>query len=150
MKKIAIVYASRHHGNTWKLVNAISERYPVTAIDAEIQRSVDLSENDLVGFASGIDFGRFYDSVEVFLRNNLPEKKPVFFLYTCARESRRFTESIEKEAMKKDAVLLGGYGCRGYNTYGPWKLIGGMNRMHPTAEEQEAAVRFVESLLELL
>ena len=51
---------------------------------------------------------------------------------------------------KKDAVLLGEYGCRGFNTYGLWKLIGGMNRMHPTVEEQEAAVRFVESLLDLL
>ena len=150
MKKIAIVYASKHHENTLKLVNAISEKYPITQIDAEKQYDADLSAYDLIGFASGIDFGRFYGSVEEFLRRNLPEKKQVFFLYTCAMQSERFSESIAREATKKNAVLLGEYGCKGYNTYGPWKLIGGMNRKHPTAEEQKGAVSFFESLLETL
>jgi len=35
----------------------------------------------------------------------------------------------------------------GYNTYGPLKLIGGMNRKHPTGEELEGAVVFYESLI---
>ena len=32
--KTAIVFYSRHHGNTKKLLDAIAEKYPVTLIDA--------------------------------------------------------------------------------------------------------------------
>ncbi|MBR5533768.1 MAG: flavodoxin [Ruminiclostridium sp.] len=145
--KTAIIYASKHHGNTYQLVKAISERHPITEIHAEIQSQADLSDYDLIGFASGIDFGRFYPSVEAFLRNNLPANKQVFFLYTCAKPRKGFTTAIEEEAKKRNAILLGEYGCRGYNTYGPWKLVGGMNRNHPTKAELDGAVRFYESLL---
>ena len=147
MKKIAIVYASTHHGSTRKLVDAIAQRHEITPIDATQQNRADLSGYDAVGFASGIDFGKFYDCVERFLVENLPEGKRVFFLYTCAKPSDRFTQSVKDKAAQKQAVFLGEYGCRGYNTYGPWKLIGGMNRHHPTAEEVEGAVQFFEALL---
>lgn len=147
MKKAAIIYASRHHGNTKKLVEAIAERYEVTLIDAEVEYRADLTSFDLIGFASGIDFGKFYDSVENFLKGNLPENKNVFFLYTCARKNEKFTESIRAEASKKGTRLMGEYGCKGFNTYGPWKIIGGMNRNHPSEAEMQEAILFFETLI---
>ena len=148
MSKAAIVYASRHHQNTYRLVQAISEKYDVVLINAERQKQADLSQYDLIGFASGIDFGKFYVSVEEFLKANLPENKKVFFLYTCAKKNSKFTECIKIEAIKKSAVIMGEYGCRGYNTYGPWKLIGGMNKNHPSPKELEESIRFYEVLLD--
>ena len=147
MDKAVIIYASTHHGSTRKLIEAIADRYDVHLIDATQQHSADLSAYDLIGFASGIDFGKFYESVEQFLEKNLPENKRVFFLYTCARVSDRFAETIKTAARRKGAVILGEYGCRGFNTYGPWKVIGGMNKGHPSAEELQGAVRFFESLI---
>jgi len=147
MEKAVIIYASTHHGSTRKLAEAIAKQYGIPLIDAAKQRTADLSAYDLIGFASGIDFGKFYESVEQFLERNLPENKRVFFLYTCARVSSRFTETVKAAARKKDAILLGEYGCRGFNTYGPWKLMGGMNKGHPDPEELQGAVRFFESLL---
>ena len=146
MEKTVIIYASKHHGSTRSLAEAIADRYGVTLINAEKENRADLSGYSLIGFASGIDFGKFYDSVEQFLENNLPYNRRVFFLYTCARVSSRFTESIKAAARRKGAVLLGEYGCRGFNTYGPWKLVGGMNKGHPTPEEKAAAIGFYESL----
>ena len=102
----------------------------------------------MVGFASGIDFGKFYRCVEEFLQENLPEGKKVFFLYTCARTSPRFTTSVRMEAAKKGAVVLGEYGCRGYNTYGPLKLLGGLNKNCPDRGVLDGAVEFFASLLE--
>ena len=148
MKNTAIVYASTHHGNTRKLVEAIAGKHDVTLIDAANQNLADLNRYDLIGFASGIDFGRFYGCVEQFLKKNLPENKRIFFLYTCAKTNGHFTESIRLEARKKNAIVMGEYGCKGFNTYGPLKLIGGMNRNHPTIEEQDKAVRFFESLVQ--
>ena len=147
MSRTAIVYASKHHGSTYKLVKAISEKYDIDQFDAENLHSMDLSTYDLIGFASGIDFGKFYPSVEQFLKDNLPENKKVFFLYTCAKKNPKFTENIKTEALKRGAVIMGEYGCRGYNTYGPWKVIGGMNKNHPSQGELEEAIRFYEVLL---
>ncbi len=148
MKKTAIIYASTHHGNTLKLVDAICQKYSVTRIDARVQQHTDLTEYQLIGFASGIEFGKCYDAVERFLKENLPQNRQVFFLYTCASVRQGFTRTLREEARKKQAVILGEYGCKGFNTYGPWKLIGGMNKGHPSAEEIADAVRFFESLLE--
>ena len=150
MEKAVIIYASTHHGNTKKLAEAIANQYVIHLIDATKQQTADLSAYDLIGFASGIDFGKFYEVVEQFLEENLPENKRVFFLYTCAKVSNRFTETIKTAARKKGAIILGEYGCRGFNTYGPWKMIGGMNKGHPNGEELEAACRFYGELLEKL
>ena len=147
MKKTVIVYASTHHGNTRKLIEAISEKYQIDIIDAIEQTFANLSEYDLIGFASGIDFGKFYDAVEQFLKDNLPENKAVFFMYTCARDDKDFTYTMRTEAMKRHALLMGEYGCRGYNTYGAWKVIGGMNKHHPTKKELDGAVQFYELLI---
>ena len=148
-KKIVIVYASTHQGNTYKVVKAISEKYNIEMIDATKQSVADLQNYDVIGFASGISFGKFYDSVENFATENLPVKKQVFFLYTCAMERKGFTNSMRKIVSQKEAVVLGEYGCKGYNTYGPWKVIGGMNKKHPTEEEIAAAVEFFEKLFML-
>lgn len=145
-KKTVIVYASTHHGNTYKLVKAIADRYDVQMIDATKQDVCDLQDYEIVGFASGIDFGKFYEVVENFAKENLPHKKKVFFLYTCAMERKGFTDSMKEIALQKEATILGEYGCKGYNTYGPWKMIGGMNKKHPTEEEIQSAVEFFERL----
>ena len=148
MKKVAIVYASMHHGNTYKLVEAICKKYQnITMINASQVEHTDLSEYDMVGFVSGIDFGKFYEPVERFLEENLPNNKKVFFMYTCAKMSDKFTKSIKAKAENKGSIILGEYGCRGFNTYGPLKLIGGMNKHHPSLEEIDNAVYFYESLI---
>lgn len=146
MKKAVIIYGSTHHGNTYKLVKALSDRYQIDIIDATKETKKDIASYDLVGFASGIDFGRFYSSVEKFLENNLPGNKQVFFIYTCAKVDAKFTKSITEKAVAKNATVLGEYGCKGYNTYGPLKLIGGMNKNHPDKMEIEDAFTFYESI----
>ena len=146
MKKTAIVYTSHHKCNTRRLVEGLAQQLPITLIDAETSPVPDLSDYDAVGFASGIDFGRFYPSVTAVLEN-LPAGKPVFFLYTCAKPEPRFTASVREMAVKRTASILGEYGCRGWNAYGPLKLIGGMNKGHPTEEEIAAAAAFLREIL---
>lgn len=149
MKKTAIVYSSIHQGNTYKIVKAISDKYDIDLIDVSKDYKVDLSKYSMIGFASGIDFGRFYPEVEICLKRNLPENKNIFFIYTCAKTNNKFTKSIEAEALKKNAKILGIYGCKGYNTYGPWKLIGGMNKNHPNKYEIDNAIKFYENILQI-
>ena len=59
----AIVYTSVHHGNTEKLVKSVSEACQIDLIDAVKQPDADLSSYDMIGFASGIYFSKFHQSI---------------------------------------------------------------------------------------
>ena len=53
--RTAIVYYSQHHGNTKKLLDAISDAdISVTLINAAEKIEVDLRDYDRIGLASGI------------------------------------------------------------------------------------------------
>lgn len=52
--KTVIVYYSKHHSNTKKLLDAIAVAADVDLIDVTVDKDMDLSEYDRIGFASGI------------------------------------------------------------------------------------------------
>lgn len=145
--KTAIVYYSKHHGNTKKLIDAIAQKYEITMIDAVEQPEVELSAYDMVGFASGIYYSKFHKTVLKLAEEKLPENGKVFFLYTYGAEKNGYTKAIAEVTTKKNAEVLGEYGCFGFNTFGPFKLIGGIAKNHPTEDEIQAAVKFYETLL---
>ena len=142
----AIVYYSAHHGNTKKLIDAIAEGHDVTLINAARETSADLSEFDLVGFASGIYYSKFHKSVLQFAKDNLPEGKRSFFLYTYGAKKDGYTKAITEAVTAAGGVVAGEYGCFGFNTFGPFKLVGGMAKGHPTEDEVTSAVTFYEGL----
>ena len=147
--KSVIVYASCHHGNTEKLVRHLADRYGIVLVDAQARNILELEEYDLIGFASGIDFGKFYPPVTA-LAQKLSAGKHVYALYTCARDQARYGAEIEEIARQTGCRYLGKYGCKGYNTYGPWKIIGGMNKAHPDARELEEACDFYETMVSMV
>ena len=142
--KTAIIYYSAHHGNTRKLVEAVAQGRDVTLIDALTAKSTDLSGYDLVGFASGIYFGKFHQSVVEFAENNLPQGKKVFFLSTYGGSNG--TRAIEKAVKVKDARIVGGFGCKGYDTFGPFRLVGGIAKGHPDEADLKNARDFFDGL----
>lgn len=111
--KSLIVYGSHHHGSTEALVKAIAEQYPVDLLDAESGQLISLEEYDLIGFASGIDFGKFYPQVTEIARK-LPVGKEIYALFTCARDNGKYGDEILQIASEKNCTYLGKYGCRGY------------------------------------
>ena len=143
--KTAIIYYSAHHGNTRKLVEAIAQGRDVTLIDALAAKSADLSGYDLIGFASGIYFGKFHRSVVEFAKNNLPQGKKVFFLATYGGSNG--TKAIEEAVRERDAQIVGSFGCKGYDTFGPFKLVGGICKGHPDETDLKNACRFLDGLM---
>ena len=143
--KTAIVYASVHHGNTKKVVDAIANEYVVDLIDATKIKFADLSEYDVIGFASGVYFGKFHRSVLDFARENLPEDKKVFFISTYG--SKEGYASIEKIAEDKNALIIDKYGCKGWDSFGVFALMGGIQKGHPNVNELAEAVQFYRDLV---
>ena len=142
----AIVYYSKHHGNTKKLLDAIAQKHPVTLIDVTAQDSADLSGYDRIGFASGIYFSGFAKQIVEFARKNLPSDKKVFFIYTHGAPGGSFLKAIREVVQGKRCSEIGEYRCQGFDTFGPFKLVGGIAKGHPTQEEIDGAVTFYEGL----
>ncbi len=144
--KTLIIYESKHHGSTKKVCDRIASECGAVLVEAgSIDESFNWADYDLIGFASGIAYSKFYEHVNQ-AAGSIPKGKKVFFIYTCAKNDKDFSADIKKIAADRGAVCLGSYGCRGFNTYGPLKLIGGMNRHNPNEDELKAAVDFVKKL----
>lgn len=141
-----IIYESTHHGNTKKLVDAICEKFSVLSVSIENAANVDFSQYDTIGIASGIAFGKFYKATETFADEKMPSGKNIFLLYTCGRDSGKYTDHISETLKAKGCNILGSYFCLGFDTFGPFKLFGGIAKGHPTEDEIAGAVRFYEDL----
>ena len=144
--KTAIVYYSKHHGNTKKLLDAIAAVNEVTLIDVTEQASADLSGYDRIGFASGIYYNSFAKQLLSFAQDCLLEKKDVFYLFTHGAPKGVFLTAIRKIADQKQCREIGSHHCLGFDTFGPFKLVGGIAKGHPTEEEIKEAVAFYQKL----
>ena len=140
--KTVIVYYSKHHGNTKKLLDAIAKNEDVNLLNVTENPSADLS----AGFASGIYYSSFARQLISFAEEHLPENKQVFYIYTHGAPKGDFLKGIRNIVARKHCKELGEYRCQGYDTFGPFKLVGGIAKGHPTDEEIAAAVTFYRKL----
>ena len=71
----------------------------------------------------------------------------VFFIYTYGGKKKGYTDAITKAVDLKGSDILGEFGCFGFNTFGPFKLIGGIAKGRPNQDDLDNAVRFYESII---
>lgn len=144
--KTAVVYYSKHHGNTKKVLDAIAKKYEIMLIDVLEQPNVDLSGYDRIGFASGIYYSKFHKTLLKFAEEHMPEGKETFFVYTYGAKKEGYTKAITESVKKHHAKMMGEFGCFGFNTFGPFKLIGGIAKGHPNQKDYDDAVKFYAEL----
>lgn len=145
--KTCIIYYSQHHGNTKKLLDAIKAvDSDVELVDATKRHEVDLSGYDRIGFASGIYYGKFAEQILNFAKVNLPIGKDVFFIATAGNPMKNNFNAIGEITSGKHCNELGRFISKGFDTYGPFKIVGGLQKGHPTDEEIEGAVNFYKGI----
>lgn len=146
--KTAIIYYSKHHENTKKLLDAIKKgsKDEIDLIEAASAQGTDLAMYDRIGFASGIYYSKFDKRVLQYAKDHTPDGKDVFFVYTYGTKKPGYTKAIRTALEGKKVNILGEYGCLGFNTFGPFKLIGGMAKNHPDQSEIQGAVSFYNNL----
>ncbi len=142
--KTVIAYESKDRQSVLKLVKAIEDKFDdVTLIDVTQSRSANLSEYDLIGFASETEDDSFYRDIASFAANWMPRDKKIFFLYTYSVSSKQnYCGELEGTAHFKNCEVVGKYGCSGNDGAGGFRLFGGKNKTHPNEEEINAAVKF--------
>lgn len=143
--KTLVIYYSCHHGNTKKLLDAVAECGDVTLADAA-ENITNISRYDLIGFASGIYYGEF--AMQVLQKAAMLELagKRAFIMYTCGVRQKKYGREIKEILARKGAQFVGEFYCRGYDTFGPFKLIGGIAKGRPGEKDIEAAKNFYSSL----
>lgn len=142
--KTVIAYESKDQQSVLKLIKAIESKFDdVTLIDVTETRSADLTEYDLIGFASETEEDSFYRDIASFAANWMPRDKKIFFLYTYAFNTKQnYCEELEGTAHFKNCETVGKYGCQGTDGAGGFRLFGGKSKTHPNDEEINAAVKF--------
>ena len=144
--KTAICYLSCHHGNTRKVVEAMAGAGGADLIDVRTRQAVQLEEYDCIGLASGIYGFEMHKSVAAFARQYLPAGKPVFFVCTYGGAKGNGAKALAQIAHEKGCPVLGAFSCKGYDTFGPFKLGGGIAKGRPNEQDLEKARAFYQSL----
>ena len=144
--KTLIIYHSEHHDNTKKLLNAIAQQGDVTLAKSDNLTITNWEDFDLIGFASGIYYQNFHKDVLKYAEKYLPAGKKVFFIYTCGVKRSSYTNTIKQITDAKNAEIAGCYACLGYDTFGPFKLIGGIAKGHPDNQDLADAITFFNEL----
>jgi flavodoxin len=143
--KTLIIYVSIYQANTRKIAETMKETLDATLLEPEEVQVDTLNDYDLVGFGSGIYWGRFYKRLRNFIKK-LPvlENKKAFLFATCGNETP--TKSIEKILVKKGFNLVGKFSCFGYNTWFLAKYLKRERKGKPDSEDFQRAREFAESL----
>lgn len=149
--KILIVYISVHHGNTEKVARTMANALAADLIQVREASAAVLKQYDLIGFGSGIYFGRHHESVLDFV-DKLPvlrNKKAFIFSTSGLRKIplvHDFDRSLKKKLQRKGFSVIAEFSCRGLDTYRATRLVGGLNRGRPNAEDLKRAEEFARDL----
>ena len=147
MPKTAIVFRSPHHGNTKKLLDAIVQAHPDVVLIKAGEDSFNPAEYETVGFASGVYAGRLHRMVRKALNALNGEGLKAFVIYTCGdSEGHKYGARYMDALRQKGFETRGYFWCLGHDSFGPLRLVGGIHKDRPNAQDMHDAVSFYESL----
>ncbi len=146
--KTLIICESYHHGNTKKVADAMAG-----VLSAEVKRpgEVDagaLAGYDLVGFGSGIYMGKCHKNL-LKLADALPKLKKKAFIFSTAggdNENMKFHKALREKLAGKGFNIVDEFSCKGFDTFGPLFIVGGVNKGKPDGTDMENARRFAAKI----
>jgi flavodoxin len=149
MKKL-IVYVSVHHNNTEKIARVFANTLEADMKNPEQIDSNSLSVYDLIGFGSGIYFFKHHKSLLEFA-NRLPQSKnkKVFIFSTSGITKIKVLirhGPLKTILQSKGFEVIGEFNCAGFDTVGPLRIIGGINKGRPNDEDLKEAEAFAKNL----
>lgn len=125
-------------------------------LDADLLRveQVDinmLAQYDLIGFGSGVYFGRFHKSL-LELVDKLPilENKKAFIFSTSGLRKipfiHDFAKPLKEKLQQQGFNIVGEFSCRGFDTSQAAKIFGGINWGRPDEKDLKLAEDFARGL----
>jgi len=149
--KVLIIYISVHHGNTEKVAKVMAKILDADLLQVGQVDASMLKQYNLIGFGSGIYFGKHHKSLLDFV-DMLPmlrNTKTFIFSTSGLRKItfvHDFDKPLRKKLQRKDLNIIDEFSCRGLDTYRATRLVGGLNKGNPDAEDLGQAEDFASSL----
>ena len=158
MGKTLVIVFSYHHKNTEKIANVVANVLGAEVKTPQQVKPEEIAEYDLVGFGSGI-YGATFDDSILDLADRLPKvnNKKAFLFSTYGAPAfvanREFIEKnhsqIREKLQEKGYMVIGEFGCAGWNTNSFLKYFGGLNKGKPDAEDLKNAEEFANTMKRL-
>lgn len=147
MTKTLIIYLSIHHGNTKKIAEEIA-----SALNAELKplnelETMSFEGYSLIGFGSGIFHGKHHAKLFNIVRDSELKGKDVFVFSTSGTGNSKYNEPLKEMLTEKGAKIAGSFVCKGYDTYGILKWVGGISKGRPNSKDIKKAGEFAKLLL---
>jgi flavodoxin len=149
--KTLIICFSYHHKNTEKIASVLAK-----TLDAEVKTPSDADPNelsgyDLVGFGSGIVYGK-HNKLLLDFADKLPQvtNKKVFIFSTSGQTDNgpKFHKQLREKLQTKGFEIIGEFNCAGFDTFAFLKIVGGIQKGHPSEEDLKQAEAFAQRLLQ--
>jgi len=151
MSRTVIICKSVHHGNTLRVARAIGDVLHAKIVVPEEFPSTELGPDDLVGFGSGVYYGVLHVALRDWVRG-LPDAalngRRAFLFSTSGLPLlwRLWHAPLRTDLERKGFDVVGEFHCRGFDSWGPLWLAGGINRRHPDARDLDRAAEFARRL----
>lgn len=144
-----IVCVSVSHGNTRRLADAIADTLDAPVVEPERVDLQDLAHYDLVAFGSGIYYSRPHRRLRNLV-NRLPDghgTNAIVFATSGRHETwGRFTRRLERSLERHNYHVVGSFVCRGWDSWYPFRLVGGINHGHPDETDIENVRTFARTM----
>ena len=146
-----LVVKSVHHGNTAKVARVIAGVLGAEVSSPEETPYSSLATSGLVGFGSGVYYGQLHPVLFEWLRS-LPDvpkpTRPAFIFSTSGLPflAKLWHWPLRRVLSRKGFYTVGEFTCRGFDTWGPLWLAGGLNKRHPDERDLQRAREFAGEL----
>jgi flavodoxin len=147
--KTIIVCESVSHGNTLSVAKAMADVFDAKVVKPEEFDPNTVNDYDLIGLGSGIYHGKHHKNI-LELADKLPQlnDKSIFIFSTSGKGDISQHKHLLARLAKKGYSNAGEFTCKGWDTWGPFKFIGGINKGLPNEMMVEQAKDFARSIVD--
>lgn len=142
-----IIYSSIHHDNTQKIAQMMAKTLEAELFQANDLSSICFKQYDLIGFGSGIYNGKHHAKLFQIVENASIKGKDVFVFSTSGTGNPKYNNQLIQQLSNEGANVKNSFSCKGFDTYGILKWIGGIAKGHPNSKDLEDAHNFIKKLI---
>lgn len=149
--KTLLVYKSVHHQNTARIARAMAGVLGADCAAPEDCPYERLAHYDLLGLGSGVYYGGVHEELRNWV-SDLPveyaQHVRVFVFTTSGLPflAPFWHRPLRQSLTKKGFSVIGEFACRGFDTWGPLWVLGGLNTAHPDERDCERAMKFAAQM----
>ncbi|MDX3540582.1 flavodoxin family protein [Streptomyces sp. MB09-01] len=147
--KTLLVCTSVSHGNTRRVAEAMADVLDARVVAPQEAAAADPAGYDLVGFGSGVFSQRMHPDLLGFVRALPTSSGRAFVFATSGLPELPFapyTRPLVRLLQAKGFAVEVTFTCRAFDTWAPFKPIGGINKHRPNGDDLSAARAFAEEL----